>query len=129
MVYTFDILGKLPTLNEYSKAERTNRHMAAKLKRETQDSIIAQIPQNAPSFNGAVLVAFRWVRPDMRCDKDNVAFAKKFILDALQEAGIITTDSWKLCTPYDIGFAVNKQNPRTIVTIANSYDEIRKETA
>lgn len=55
----------------------------------------------------------------MRSDKDNVAFAKKFILDALQEVGVITKDSWKLCTPYDRKFAVNKSNPRTVVLITD----------
>lgn len=122
MIYKLEIPGTLPTLNEYVNKERTNRFAAAKIKKDTQEYIRSFIPFGSPQFNGAVVVSFRWVRPDMRSDKDNVAFAKKFILDALQEAEIIEKDSWKLCTPYDIGFAVNKQNPRTIVTITNDWD-------
>lgn len=123
MIYTLEIPGTLPTSNEYFNKERTNRFAAAKTKKDTQEYIRSFIPFGSPQFKGAVVVYFRWVRPDMRCDKDNVAFAKKFILDALQEAEIIESDSWKLCTPYDIGFAVNKQNPRTIVTIKKVGEE------
>lgn len=123
MIYKLEIPGTLPTLNEYVNKERTNRFAAAKVKKDTQEYIRSFIPFGSPQFKGSVVVYFRWVRPDMRSDKDNVAFAKKFILDALQEAGIIEKDSWKLCPPYDIGFAVNKQNPRTIVTIKKVGEE------
>lgn len=118
MEYLFEIPGTLPTLNEYVNRERTNRFSAASLKRKTQDYIRAFI-LDAPKFPGYVTVWFDWIRPDMRSDKDNVAFAKKFVLDALQEAGVITKDSWKLCTPYDRKFAVNKSNPRTVVLITD----------
>lgn len=118
MEYRFEIPGTLPTLNEYVDRERANRFAASHLKKKTQDYIKAFI-LDAPKFPGYVTVWFEWIRPDMRCDKDNVAFSKKFILDALQEAGVITKDSWKLCTPYDRRFAVNKTNPRTVVVITD----------
>lgn len=118
MEFTFEIPGTLPTLNQYVNRERTNRFSAASLKRKTQDYIRAFI-LDAPKFPGQVTVWFDWIRPDMRSDKDNVAFAKQFVLDALQEAGVITKDSWKLCTPYDRKFAVNKSNPRTVVLITD----------
>lgn len=111
-----EIPGTLPTLNEYIKAERANRYAAASLKKRAQGHVIASLA-DVPRFIGAVRVEFAWYRPDMRCDMDNVAFAKKFILDALQEAGTIEKDSWKLCEPYDVAFAVNRQNPRTVVFI------------
>ncbi len=117
MRHIFEIPGTLPTLNEYVNRERANRYAAAALKKKAQQQVIASIRSDAPRFAGDVTVWFTWIRPDMRCDKDNVAFAKKFILDALQAAGVIKKDSWKLCTPYDAGFAVNKKNPRTIVEI------------
>lgn len=119
MRYTFEIPGTLPTLNEYVNRERTNRFSAASLKKKTQAYIKAFL-LDAPKFEGCVEVHFEWIRPDMRCDKDNVAFAKKFVLDALQEAGVIKKDSWKLCTPYDVRYACNKTNPRTIVTIMDA---------
>ena len=121
MFYRFEIPGTLPTLNQYVNLERSNRFAAANLKKKTQEQIINCL-DDPPSFSGPVLISFSWIRPDMRSDKDNVAFAKKFILDALQQAGVISSDKWKLCTPLDRGFAVNKQNPRTIVEISeNNY--------
>lgn len=116
MRYVFEIPGVLPTLNEYMNCERANRFAAAKLKKSVQ-ARIRECLVRAPEFKGAVTVEISWYRPDMRSDKDNVAFAKKFILDALQEAGVIRKDSWKLCTPYDVGFMVNKQHPRTVVCV------------
>lgn len=126
MIAKFSIPGTLPTLNQYSAKERIHRQAAAKLKRETQEAIRWHIKAHGvPSFDGHVYVGFIWVRPDARSDKDNVTFAKKFILDALQEAGVIKRDSWKLCSPYDLGYAVNKRNPRTVVIITDSYEELR----
>lgn len=125
MKCSFTIPGTLPTLNEYVSRERAHRMIAAKLKRSTQDEIMWAIKAHKlPRFDSHVYVGFVWIRPDMRADKDNVAFAKKFILDALQEMGVIKRDSWKLCTPYDLDYAVNKNNPRTVVIIADSYEEM-----
>lgn len=116
MKYFIIIPGTLPTLNEYVKAERTNRYAAANMKKRTQERIIRYIGKH-PVFDDDVTVKFTWIRPNMRCDKDNVSFAKKFILDALQQSGVIRSDSWKRCTPLDIRFAVNPNEPRTEVII------------
>ena len=119
MRFTFEIPGTLPTLNQYVDRERANRFAAAEMKRKTQERIVTAIGPVAPHFDGKVTVLFEWIRPDARSDKDNVAFAKKFILDALQQTGVIARDSWKLCTPLDVRFAVNKSEPRTIVTVTD----------
>lgn len=127
MIYTVEFTGVLPTFNQYSALERTNRLKAAEVKRQVQDGLLRQMT-DAKSFNGHVYVGFVWIRPDMRYDKDNVAFAKKFILDALQEAHVIKNDSWRMCTPFDLGFKVNSDNPRTIVRIADTLEEIYGDT-
>lgn len=124
MFYKFEIPGTLPTLNQYVNLERSNRYAAANLKKQTQERIISCL-SDAPEFPGSVTVWFTWVRPDMRSDKDNVAFAKKFILDAIQQAGVIKDDKWKLCTPFDLKFVVNKSNPRTIVEIVDDYPTLK----
>lgn len=124
MFYKFEIPGTLPTLNQYVNLERSNRYAAANLKKQTQERIISCL-SDAPEFPGSVTVLFTWVRPDMRSDKDNVAFAKKFILDAIQQAGVIKNDNWKLCTPFDLKFVVNKSNPRTIVEIVDDYPTLK----
>ena len=118
--FAFTIPGTIPTLNEYTKANRTNRYVAAKLKREAQAQIIQAIGDEAPRFKGKVTVYFTWIRPNARSDKDNVSFSKKFVLDALQEAGVIESDSWNLCDPLDIGFSVNRTSPRVEVVVMGS---------
>ncbi len=120
MFYKFEIPGTLPTFNQYEKLERSNRYAAANLKKQTK-SLIVSCLDDAPKFPGSVTVWFTWIRPDMRSDKDNVSFAKKFILDALQQAGVIKNDKWKLCSPFTKSYAVNKSNPRTIVEITDEY--------
>lgn len=120
-VYSFEIPGKLPQLNDYIRAERANWRAAARIKREAHKQVIDAM-QDPPHFDAPVNVCFKWFRPDRRSDKDNVAFAKKFVLDALQMAGVIENDKWNMCTPYDGGFYIDKQNPRTVVIISKATD-------
>ena len=40
-----------------------------------------------------VTVRFTWVEGNRRRDIDNVAFAKKFVLDGLVQAGVIGNDT------------------------------------
>ncbi len=117
--FAFTVPGTIPTLNEYTKANRANRYAAAKMKRETQAQIIQAIGE-APRFKGKVTVYFTWIRPNARSDKDNVSFSKKFILDALQEAGVIESDGWNMCDPLDVGFSVNRKTPRVEVVVMGS---------
>ena len=42
---------------------------------------------------GPVVVSFEWHESNKRRDLDNIYSAKKFILDAMQKAGIIKSDS------------------------------------
>ena len=120
-VYSFEIPGKLPQLNDYIRAERANRYAAAAIKKKAHRQIIDAM-QDPPRFDVPVYVCFKWFRPDRRSDKDNVAFAKKFVLDALQIAGVIENDKWSMCTPYDGGFFIDKENPRTVVIISKATD-------
>ena len=50
-------------------------------------------------------------------DKDNIAFSKKFIQDALVLEGIIPGDGWKNIEGFVDNFFIDKQNPRIEVTI------------
>lgn len=46
-------------------------------------------------FTEPITLEFHWYEPNDKRDMDNVAFAKKFILDGLQTAGVITNDNPK----------------------------------
>ena len=86
------IRGKLPSLNEYIEAERTNRHIAAKIKRETDQLICWQIGRMKP-ITSKICIRFIWYEETKRRDPDNVCFAKKFILDAMQKCKKLKNDN------------------------------------
>ncbi|WP_230197975.1 RusA family crossover junction endodeoxyribonuclease [Megasphaera massiliensis] len=70
-------------------------------------------------------IKFHWVEKNKRRDKDNIAFAKKFILDALQEMGILQNDGWSEILGFSDTFDVDKDNPRIEVSLL-SEEELKK---
>lgn len=86
------INAKLPGLNEYVNACRSNAYKGAQLKKDTEQLIAWQIIRVKPA-KGAVFIRFWWHESTKRRDKDNVMSAKKFILDALQKCGKIKNDN------------------------------------
>lgn len=118
MKQTFVIPGRLIGLNEYVNDCRRNRYAAAKIKKETQASVCWEIKrQNVKRFKNPVDVHITWIEPNMKRDKDNISFAKKFILDALVQMNIIKDDGWKWVNNLSDKFYVNKKEPRIIVTL------------
>lgn len=96
----FIIDQRLPGLNELIGANRTNKYVGAKLKRETEEAISYYI-LNAVN-NGALkpvksacIINFDWCERTKKRDVDNIQSSQKFILDALQKTGILVNDSQK----------------------------------
>lgn len=99
-MYKVTIPMRLPSCNEYINACRCNRYMAANLKRKTQADICWYL-KKLPTFEKPVRINFVWIsEPKDRRDLDGICFAKKFILDALQECGKLKNDNRK----YVVGF-------------------------
>ena len=90
------IPGELPTLNEYIRAERSNRFQAASLKKKTQEHIklILWAQCRRLHFDRPVTLHFVWTVKNRKKDKDNIAFAKKFIQDSLLEMDVLNNDGW-----------------------------------
>ncbi len=91
---------KLPSLNEYTAACRTNAYKGAKFKAEVEEVIGWAIKQAVTSKSlrkpsGAVMVRFEWHERTKKRDADNIASAKKFILDALVKMRVLEDDSRK----------------------------------
>ena len=86
---------RLPSLNEYINACRANKYMANNMKSQAQATILWYV-RRLPKFHHPVRIKFIWVseKGDRR-DLDNICFAKKFILDALQQAGKLSNDNRK----------------------------------
>ncbi len=89
---TVTIKGKLPSLNEYIGACRTNAHVGARMKQDVEQMIMLQL---APmkQITSPVFIHFIWHERTRRRDKDNVAAGKKFILDAMQKSGKLINDN------------------------------------
>lgn len=80
---------KLPSLNEYINICRRNRYEAAKHKQDIENQIGYFLHGH---YDGDVIINFVWYEPNRKRDVDNVAFAKKYILDAMQKKGILNND-------------------------------------
>ena len=86
---------RFPTLNEYIDCERGSTIAAATMKKKCTEQVKEQcLSQQIESVKGKVDLLFEWHSSTMH-DPDNVAFAKKFILDGLQAAGVLENDNRK----------------------------------
>ena len=117
MKQTLIIEGRLPGLNDYTKANRSNRYAGAQMKKDAQEQIWASIALTAKPMSGKVRLSFRWYEPNTRRDLDNICFAKKFILDTLVDHKIIEADDWKGVEGFTDKFYVCKDQPRIEVDI------------
>lgn len=112
----YTIKGRLDGLNEYIAAMNINRHVGNKLKQKNQD-YISLFLRPVKQFSKQVKVHFFWIEPNTMRDVDNIAFAKKFILDALVKKGILPNDTQRWVKGFSDQFEVDKDNPRIEITI------------
>lgn len=96
----FIILGRLPSLNDYTKTNRSHWSKGAAMKKQIEADIMWQIKGargkgHLQPVENPVMISFEWHESDKRRDLDNIFSAKKFILDAMQRAGIIVNDNRK----------------------------------
>lgn len=123
--YLLTIPGQLPGANDYIAAERANRHKAAKMKRDAQSYIAWYIKRDLRGvrIKRPVVLSYTWGEKDRRRDKDNIAFAKKFIQDALVQQGVILDDGWGEIQGFSDDFKVDKTRARIEVRIHESGSE------
>ena len=96
-VNEFVICGRLPGLNDYTRACRSHWSKGAKMKRQVEEDIAWHIlaargAHKLRPVHGPVALSIEWHESDRRRDFDNIVSAKKFILDAMQKTGIIPND-------------------------------------
>jgi Holliday junction resolvase RusA-like endonuclease len=94
MCHSFVIEGKLPSLNEVIRENRSNRYAGAKLKKEIETLIGWAIKKAklTPITNSCV-IEVDWHEATKRRDVDNIHSSVKFILDALVKNGTLKNDS------------------------------------
>ena len=116
---TLVINEKLPNLNDYTKACRTNKFVGASMKKKYETIISSYIEQQLKgvNFKNKVKLSFRWYEQNKRRDIDNICFSKKFILDALVSNNIIETDGWQGVVGFTDEFFIDKSGYRVEVDI------------
>lgn len=119
MQYKLTIPCTLPGLNEYIKAERSNKHKAAAMKRDTEHiiSFVIRDQLRGVRLEGPVVMRYTWAEPNRKRDKDNISFARKFIQDSLVSMRVLPDDGWKYIEGFTDRFVVDREKPRVEVVI------------
>lgn len=112
--------GEFIGLNEYTKANRTHWAVGANMKSEQDEmvywSLMEQRTKKITTY--PIVITFYWYCKNKKRDPDNIASAKKYILDAMQDAGILVNDGWKQIKGFGGDwFDVDKKYPRVEVYI------------
>ena len=116
--HTLTIPGRLPGMNEYTDACRSNPQKGNRMKQENQMAIAWHImaQMRRVKFQGPVFLLYRYYERDRRRDKDNVSgFAHKVIQDALVQTGTLADDGWGYVIGHMDLYEVDKENPRIVV--------------
>lgn len=120
MEHKFTILGRLTGLNEYTSANRTNRHKGWRMKKDGEETVIWAIRQQIRGLHidCPVTLHYRFYEPNKRRDLDNISsFAHKVIQDSLVKTGVLKNDGWKEITGFTDEFYCDNKNPRIEVTL------------
>jgi Holliday junction resolvase RusA-like endonuclease len=114
--YKLTIPHELTDLNSYIQAERGNKFAAAGIK-ETMTHICSLYARSLKPIDKRVKITFTWYCKNQKKDPDNIAFAKKFILDALVKSRILVNDGWKQIVGFTDYFEVDENKPRVEIEI------------
>ena len=127
MIYEAFIPLKLPGLNEYVRECRSSPYAGAKMKERTQRDIGWYL-LDLPEIRGPVIVSFIWHEQTRRRDFDNVAFAKKFILDELVQLGRLADDSRRYVRGFTDSFVLGESWGVKLIIAEVEDDHDRTET-
>lgn len=114
--HTCEIRMKLPSLNDYINLCRKNRYESADFKKRIEKDISYYL-KPLKRFKKPVTINFIWYEKNMRRDADNIAFAKKFILDAMVKSGKLHDDSRKYVKGFTDTFKQGKETKVQIIVL------------
>lgn len=105
---------KVPSLNQYVNACRTNYYKANKMKHDVQDQVGMYI-SHLPRMAKPVRIDFLWTEKNNRRDYDNISSCgRKFILDALVASGKLLDDNRKFVVGFSDDFNLGKDYKVTL---------------
>ena len=119
---------ELTDLNSYINAERRHRMQGAKIKKRETNICMVYLKQavNKGFEIGhdqyPLHITFKWYAKDSRKDLDNIAYAKKYIMDAMQKVELIENDGYKQVQRYTDVYLVDKEKPRVEIEIRSMSD-------
>ena len=110
--YKFEIDKRLMGLNEYTKANRTNKYAGNQAKKDEQKYIEWCIIEQLGNLHidKPVKGKFTWIEENKRRDLDNICFAKKFILDSMVKAGKLKDDNRNYVVGFEDSFEYAKES-------------------
>ena len=103
----YEIPLKLPSLNDYINVCRSNKFQAAKYKATIEQQIGLYL-MKMPKWTKPIRIHFHWIEGTKRRDLDNIAFSKKFILDAMVKYGKLQDDNRKCVYAFTDTFEYGK---------------------
>lgn len=107
---------RLPSLNDYISEINRNKYVGNKFKQNIETQILWVLKGIRDKVDCPVRIKFTWYEQTYKRDKDNVASAKKYILDALQKAEILPNDNNRYILGFQDDF-VYKQGDKIIIEI------------
>lgn len=112
------VIDYIPTdLNTYINIERSNKFAAAKIKSKETETIAWMAKSQLKPIKSKIYLSFIWYLKNKKKDPDNIAFAKKFILDGLKIAGIIENDGLNQIKGFKDDFTIDIKNEHVLVVI------------
>lgn len=115
---------RLPSLNEYVNECRRNKYAGAKMKKKIEDDIGWYIDK-LPKFEIPVTIHFHWIEENKKRDLDNIAFAKKFILDSMVKMGKLKDDNRKCVASFTDTFGYSDESK---VVMEVMYERFGKDS-
>jgi hypothetical protein len=112
----FTIPGELPNLNDVINKSKIHWAAYSKIKKDAT-MLVRYAANKLPVYKNKIFLDITYYVRNKRKDMDNIAFAKKFILDGLVEAKKIKNDGWGEIAGWKENFKVDKKNPRIEVII------------
>ena len=109
MKTSLEIPMKLPSLNDYIKECRANKYAGANMKKSIENELALYI-NKLPVFTNPIRLKIIWIENNLKRDPDNIAFAKKFLLDTMVKTGKIKNDNKKYIVGFKDDFKYDAKN-------------------
>ena len=113
----FEIMGNFPTLNEILR-KKNNPHAYNKMKKNLEEKARIfyrnqiRFHRYQTPLKRTVRIIFDWYVTSRAKDPDNIDAARKFLIDALVDEGVLLKDNLTIVKELESRFLIDTKNPR-----------------